>query len=79
MQVLEPNHVNQWSDSSNLKRKTYYRSEKIQKNSSKLQGSDNDLSRPKSSVTEIKKITLFIIKIDQSLQICNQRIIKQRA
>jgi len=60
-------------------RKIYYRSEKIQKNSSRLQASDKDLARPKSTVTEIKKIILLTVKIDQSLQIFSQRIIKQRA
>lgn len=60
-------------------RKIYYRSEKIQKNSSRLQASDKDLARPKSTVTEIKKIIVLTVKIDQSLQIFSQRIIKQRA
>ena len=59
-------------------RKIYYRSEKIQKNSSRLQASDKDLARPKSTVTEIKKIIVLTVKIDQSLQIFSQRIIKQR-
>lgn len=60
-------------------RKIYYRSEKIQKNSSRLQASDKDLARPKSTVTKIKKIIVLTVKIDQSLQIFSQRIIKQRA